>query len=140
MKLSHAYSCPIYYNKQITGRINPAERGLSMRKNAIPGILFACVVLLPLRAAADNSPGGRMILYGHIPRDAAVAERFERLDGNKKLKLAVGLSLRNVTDLKKLLAGSMTPKARNTGITSLPGNLHPGTDPWKRITAGPWIF
>src|SRR5208337_1122692 len=86
-----------------------------MRKKAGLGIILVCAALMPLITAADNTNAqqGKQILRGHIPPDVATAKQLEKLDGNKHLKLAIGLPLHNKQALKELLADIYNPKSPN---------------------------
>ncbi len=86
-----------------------------MRIKAVFGIILAGVVLIPLRAAADNATvlQEKQILHGHIPPDVASAKQLEKLDGKKRLKLVIGLPLHDKQALKEFLAGVSNPKSPN---------------------------
>jgi subtilase family serine protease len=89
--------------------------GALLKRIKLAVIILVCSAFITVSSAAGNAavPGARQKLYGHIPPDCASSKKLEKIDGNKRLKLAIGLPLHNRQALKVFLADITNPKSPN---------------------------
>src|SRR5271170_1638671 len=71
--------------------------------------LALCLLLAPLPGLA----AARQVLYGHVPKVLARLAPVGRLDATRRLKLAIGLPLRNERALDDLIRQLYDPASPN---------------------------
>jgi hypothetical protein len=71
--------------------------------------LFAFVLPVPIYAAGQYNAAGTQKLHGHVPAVVAQLQPVGNLSGSQRLRLAIGLPLRNQTMLTELLQRIYNP-------------------------------
>lgn len=77
---------------------------LRLRRSIVMGILMALFLSADVITAAE-----RKMLKGHVPKDLPALAALGRLEKSQRLNLAIGLPLRNKTNLIKLIAALYDP-------------------------------
>ncbi len=110
MNPSPAYRCPTRSQGLVTLLLKPLTKGrfkLNGKRVWLSGLLLLLVSALNV-AGAD-----RKILAGHVPQVVSGANAIGRMPSQQRLKLAIGLPLRNRSEMEALLQQIYEPRSSN---------------------------